>query len=260
MRFAPVARSVSTQQWAIVGLLLGLCVAKGLWFVHGVTIPPDEDTIRDIGFIQATLDGNFLGDPTNAGALRWYPPLVHVLAAAFVWFSGATLMPFWVQAGPWLNLLSPLMFFVMNRRLIGPWPAVAATAVFVLFNGSAMPSDAAASYTPFSFTPGLAWAMFFGAVWLLHARADGTRFGNALLMGVVLGLVFLAHTVPAILLSAMVTAVVLARSGLRLRALAWLACVALIELAVSMPFLMALVADYRLHIVNRCQAHGSIRC
>jgi hypothetical protein len=139
--------------------------------------------VRDISFIQATLDGNVFGDPTNFGALRWYPPLVHIIAAGLVWLSGSRIMPFWINAGPWLNLLSPLMFFLMNRRLIGPWPAVAATAVFVLFNSAAMPSDAAVGYTPFSFTPSLAWPMFFGAVWLIHARADAARFGNALLIG-----------------------------------------------------------------------------
>jgi hypothetical protein len=177
------APSTLIWQWGLVGLLLVLCLAKGVSFVHGLVVPPDEDMVRDISFIQATLDGNVFGDPTNFGALRWYPPLVHIIAAGLVWLSGSRIMPFWINAGPWLNLLSPLRFFLMNRRLIGPWPAVAATAVFVLFNSAAMPSDAAVGYTPFSFTPSLAWPMFFGAVWLIHARADAARFGNALLIG-----------------------------------------------------------------------------
>jgi hypothetical protein len=238
------------KQWSVICLLLLLCLAKGIWFVHGLTVPPDADMIRDVGFIQAALDGNFTGDPTNANALRWYPPLIHVLAAGAVRLAGASIMSTWIQAGLWTNLLSPLMFFVMNRRLIGPWPAVAATIVFVLYGTATMPPDAAAGYTPFTFTPSLAWPMFFAAVWLIHARADARRFGSALLIGAMLGIVFLVNTVPAILLSAIVAAVAIARDGLRSAVLFWLVCVAVAELAFAAPFLAPLIVAYHLHIVN----------
>jgi hypothetical protein len=66
----------------------------------------------------------------------------------------------------------------------------------------------------------------------------------------VLGLVFLAHTVPALLLSGIVTTVAITRMGLCARAIIWLACVAVLELAVGAPFLAPLIVEYKLRIVN----------
>ena len=56
-----------------------------MWFNAGLAVPPDEDIVRDLGFIQGILDGNWLGDPIHAGAWRWYPPLFHALGAAAAW-------------------------------------------------------------------------------------------------------------------------------------------------------------------------------
>jgi hypothetical protein len=233
----------------IAGLLL-VCVAKGLWVTAGVQVPPDPDTVRDLGFIQGFLDGNWFGDPATAGAWRWYPPLLHGLAALLVGAFGVALLPVWLHAGVWLNLLCPLMFYLMNRRLIGAWPGAAATVVLVLVSGLVMASDAVIGYTPWTLTPGLAWPLFFGAVWLIAARIERLRMSDAMLLGGVLGLVFLAHTVPAVLLSGMVASAAVAVGGFRWRTLLWLMLVAGVQLVCAMPFLGPLIADYHLHIVN----------
>ena len=236
--------------WIIVALLLSLCAAKGIWFTRGLTVPDDPDTIRDLGFIQGILDGNLAGDPSSGGAWRWYPPLVHAVAAAVIHLFALEPMPAWTQAGGWLNLLSPLMFFLMNRRLLGPWPACAATAVFVLFNSSLMAGDEAAGYTPWTLTPALSWPLFFGAVWLIAARAESAKWRDAVLIGAMMGIVFLCHTVPALLLAAIVTAAVVAAHGLTWGVLLWLAAAAVTELMVAAPFLGPLIWVYHLHIAN----------
>lgn len=238
------------RPWLCLAVLLALCAARGAWFTAGLGVPPDEDILRDLGFIQGLLDGNWFGDPIHAGAWRWYPPLVHALAAGVAWLSGADLLSAWVRAGAWLNLASPLCFYLMNTRLIGRWPAVVATAVLVLFDGAAMSADEAAGYTPWTLTPALGWPAFFLGVWLVLGRAPGLRWRDAMLIGCVLGLAFLVHTVPAVLLSAIVAAVVLADHGLRPRGLAWLAVVAAVELAWAAWFLGPLLLAYRLHIAN----------
>ncbi len=242
--------SVVARPWMAVAALLLLCAAKGAWMTAGVQAPPDPDTVRDLGFIQGFLDGNWFGDPATAGAWRWYPPLLHGLAALLLKALGLPLLPTWLRAGAWLNLLSPLMFYLMNRRLIGAWPGAAATMVFVLFSGLVTPGDATAGYTPWTLTPALAWPLFFGAVWLVAARAERPGLGNAALIGGALGLVFLAHTVPAVLLSGMVVSAGVAAQGFRARTLLWLMLVAGMELACAMPFLWPLIAEYRLHIAN----------
>ena len=66
--------------------------------------------VRDIGFIQAAVNGNLLGDPINAGAWRWYPPLIHWVTGTVVRITGVRLLPFWSHLGPWINALAPLTF------------------------------------------------------------------------------------------------------------------------------------------------------
>jgi hypothetical protein len=234
----------------VVGLLLLACCVKGLCSIAGVGVPPDPDTVRDLGFIQGFLDGNWFGDPAIAGAWRWYPPLLHALAALVVGVLHLPLFWTWLHAGAVLNLLSPLTFYLMNRRLIGAWPAAAATAVLVLFNSVVIPSDATAGYSPWMLTPALVWPMFFGSVWLIVDRVQRLRTIDAGLVGTALGLVFLAHTIPALLLSGIAVGAALAAHGPGWRTLGWLTVVAGVELAWAAPFLLPLLSAYHLHIAN----------
>ena len=238
------------RPWLVLAALLLLCLARGVWFTHGLTVPTDADTVRDIGFIRGILDGNAWGDPDIGGAWRWYPPLFHALAAGVSWLTGIDPLPFWTHAGMWLNLAVPAAFFAMNRRLLGAWPAVFATGVMVLFDGTAMSGDEAAGYTPWTFTPALAWPLFFGGVAVVHRLTPALRIGGAIIVGCVLGIVFLAHTVPAVVLSAMVAALALSQPGRRWRGVGWLAVVGAIEAVWAAPFLGPLLLDYRLHIAN----------
>ncbi|MBN8909148.1 MAG: hypothetical protein J0H99_21605, partial [Rhodospirillales bacterium] len=68
--------------------------------------------------------------------------------------------------------------------------------------------------------------------------------------GGAIGLIFLAHTVPALLLAGMTTATVLATHALRPRGLAWLVLAGATALVVSLPFLLPLLQTYRLAIAN----------
>jgi hypothetical protein len=238
------------QPWMVlVGLLLA-CALKGAWIAGGIEVPADADTIRDIGFIQGLLDGNLFGDPAVAGAWRWYPPLVHGMAALVLRVTGGEVMPVWIKAGAVLNLMTPVAFYFMNRALLGPWPAVLAVAVMVLFGGSVMAGDEAAGYTPWTLTPALVWPLFFMSVQMLHRHAPALRFATAVLLGCLFGLVFLAHTVPAVLLSGIAVAAVAASTGVTWRGAAWLAVVGIVEVLWALPFLGPLVLEYRLHIAN----------
>jgi hypothetical protein len=87
-------------------------------------------------------------------------------------------MSFWLRIGPWVNLFAPLMFCLMNARLLGRPAAVVATAVFVLFNSIAYPYNAA-SYTPQPLTPNLTLPLLFLGITLIHARGSSTRMHDA---------------------------------------------------------------------------------
>ena len=244
------AAARAIQPAMVVGVLLLACLMKGLAATWGVAVPPDPDTVRDLGSIQGFIDGQWMNDPMIGDARRWYPPALHALAALFIGGLGLPLLPVWLKAGAFLNLLSPLSFYLMNRRLIGAWPAAAATSVLVLFDSAVMPGDATAGYTPWTLTPALSWPLFFGSIWLIADRLPRFRLINAVWIGAALGLVFVAHTVPAILLSAITAVTGITVGGLRPRTFVWLAVTALTQLALATPFLWPLITTYHLHIAN----------
>ncbi|MDO9709938.1 hypothetical protein [Paracraurococcus lichenis] len=221
-------------------MLLAACAAYGQWITAGVSLPPDLDSFRDIAVMQGLLDGNWFGDPTTPGTPRYYPPLVPVLygATQFV-FGGTDLVGFSARAAPWLNLISPVLFFLMARRLLDSLPAAsAALAVFVLLNGVRGAYWLFGGYTPWPAAPMLALALFFAAVMLLRARVAAGRIGDAALVGAAAGLVGLAHLVPALLLSAIILAAAATAQGPRLRMLAWVAVAGAAECLVMAPYLL----------------------
>ena len=246
-RLAPAAPSglLARVPEAVVALLLATCLWHGLSTTAGLAYPPDEDMLRDMGAAQALLDGNLFGDPTYSGEWRWYPPLVPALMAGLYRLSGADgLARFWVAAGPWLNLLAPLLLFLMGRRLIGAPAAAIATAILVVFNGALSEPWQAGGYSPWAFTPFLVQGMFFAGLWLLHARVATARWRDAALIGLVIGLVFLAHAVPALLLATAATLAALAVQGLRWRTLLWIGLVGAVALLIGLPYLAPIALHY----------------
>jgi hypothetical protein len=230
--------------------LLLLCLLRGLWLTRGLESPAIIDTFRDAGFVQGFVDGNWLGDPSIAGAWRYYPPLIHALFAAVVAITGIAPLRLLVFSAPWVNLLVPMGFFLLSRSLLGAPAAACGMALFVLFNGLEMPPWISAAYYPWSSIPILAMAGFFLALWLIHARIRSTQPRDVVLLGSAIGLVFLAHTVPAVILAAILPAAAIAARGLSFKTLGWIAGVGLVATLWSIPFLEPLLVSYRLHMLN----------
>lgn len=226
--------------------MLFLCLVHGVWTVRGLTYPPDVDSLRDIGFAQAILDGDPFGDAVYAGETRWYPPLVPALVAFVArLFNIGNLPAFWVQSAPWINLLVPTAFFMAARRLLGSETlAASALLVFVLMDGVVGPPWVTGGYTPWPFTPTIGQALFLATLWLILAQQRSDRWLGAALTGAAIGLTFLAHPIPAIILTLIVTTVILGVRGLRIRSIGWLAVVAISQLAVMSLYLGPIVFRY----------------
>jgi hypothetical protein len=243
--------------WAVFGLLVALCAVHGFATVYGLIQPADLDSLRDVGSIQGLLDRNWFGDPVYAGEWRWYPPLLPALGAIGVAVTGASPLAFWVQAGPWLNLLTPIAFFLMARELFGsPASAAAATTIYVFLNSTVTLPWVTGGYTPWPLVPSISQAFFFATVGLIRARVNAAmQLRDAGLIGAAIGLTFLAHAVPAVILTAIVTMTTVATLGFRARAIGLLAGVAVLELAVMSPYLAPVLAHYPRGIVNAAPGH-----
>jgi hypothetical protein len=236
--------------WYSVCFLLVFCLVRGLWITRGLRSPGIMDTFRDAGFVQGIVDGNWFGDPTIGGAWRYYPPLTHAFFAAVAAATGIDPLRLLTMSAPLLNLVVPAGFFLMTRHLVGAVAAVVGTALLVFFNDLVLPPWVSAAYHPWSSVPLLALGGFFFSVWLIHARIRSERLGDAMLIGSAIGLTFLAHTVPALILAAMLPVAVLTTREMNMRTLGWIAIVAVTALAWSLPLLLPLVVSYRLHILN----------
>jgi hypothetical protein len=165
------------------------------------------------------------------------------------------ILTFWVQAGVWLNLLTPLMFFFMAKRLLGSSQAAAASAtVYVLFNGAVSRPWMTGGYTPWPLTPSISQALFFASVWIILERGipgvTWKKLLSAVMIGALIGLTLLAHLVPAVILTAIVTSVALGTDGFRARTFIWLAVVAAAEVATAAPYLAPILINYPAGVVN----------
>ncbi len=240
-----------TWPGVVLLLLLALCLGHGLWIVRDLgPYTAVLDTYRDVGFVQGFLDGDLVGDPSIEGAKRYYPPLLHAIAAFAACVTHIPPLELLVRAAPWVNLLVPATFFLMVRRLVNASAAAIATTLSVCFDGLLLPPWMAASYTPWTSVPALTQALFFCAVWLISARMERGRFVDALTIGSATGIVFLAHTVPALILAVIIAGATFLRQGMNARAVVWLATTGAVAALWALPFIAPLVLSYHLKIVH----------
>jgi hypothetical protein len=237
----------------ILLFVLVSCAVRGYFTINGLARPADIDSFRDVGYIQALLDRNWLGDPLYGDELRFYSPLMHVIAAAAAWATGLSPMVLWLQAAPWFNLLAPLAFFDMSRRLFNLPIAAVATVIFEL-NGVFVPPWIAAGYSPWPIVCNLALPLFFVGVSLIFEHGRSNEIRHAVVIGAVSGFAFLTHPYPAILLTVIAVVTAFNERGLSLKTIAWLSILGIVELMFALVVLGPLFVKYNLHTLNYAYA------
>ncbi len=232
----------------------GLALAQGLTTTRGLRWPFDEDLFRDIAQAQTMADGGWLSDPFYLGESLWYNPLVPAAIAVGSKILGVPPNEASLRLGPWLGLVGPLAFFVLVAALIGRWGAVAALLLFIFVTPGHLPALQCATYSPWPFAAQVAQGPFFLGLAALVAALARPGFGRFVLVGVCLGLTFLAHTGPALLLGAISgTLLLLGPSGPGanvVRRLIWLSALIGSALTVASPLLWSILGRYHLKVLN----------
>lgn len=222
-------------------LACAAALVVGLRTVSGLRWPYDGDHFRDIAQAQVTRDGHPLSDPHYAGELIWYNPLVPWVVGGGSAIARVTPAAFHVQAGPWLNVIAPIGFYLLGAQLAGRGAAFAALILFLFFNGRTEPALTTPTYSPWLFVATFAQGLFYlslaGLAWAGRRNTDGA----AALAGALAGITFLTHTAPAIVLGA---------CALVLLPFRRLIVAGLVALVVASPFLYAIVWRYHLHVLN----------
>ena len=248
-------RAESSLTSLLLILMLALAFGLGVSTTGALYWPADSDLARDSSQAMTVYDGDLLGDPQYPGETIWYNPFTPALVALLAKVTGQPLPLIYTRAGAYLNLLAPILFYALVAVLLDRWTALAATFAF-LFVQIAPPTTSVlyATYSPVLYAANLAQAWLYGAliVFVVAVRTGRRRWFG--LTGALLGLTFLAHTAPAILLGliiALQTAIVAVRDRARRRAaLINFALIMALALIFSAPLTYSLVAHYRLHVLN----------
>ena len=196
--------------------LLAVAFAHAESLTGSMSWPAGPDMMRDVAaahavkqsFTRSLRRGVPLIDPYYRGETFWYNPGVPAIVAGLSWLTGAPVQVVDVRAGAYLNLLTPISFYVLCRTLFGPLVGVAALAAFVFIEPFS--SWQAGTYSPWLVVSNFAQAFFYVGLlaWLRFRAKPG--LASACLMGAAMGGAFLVHTAPAVLLAGMFTVAVIA--------------------------------------------------
>ncbi|HUR19604.1 MAG TPA: hypothetical protein VMZ90_02265 [Vicinamibacterales bacterium] len=239
---------------ALIAIMIAIAGVHAWRVTSPLTWPYDADLFRDAAAAQTILDGDPLSDPFYRGETLWYNPLVPALVATTSWGTGIRVPTLYARAGVVLNLLTPIAFAALVWILGGPWASVAATAIFIFCPSPTSPPTSWPSYSPWLFPAVFAQALFYVTLITLHRAYASERFTPYVIVGCMLGLTFLAHTAPALLVGsimALEAANALWRRNAQSRVcltgtLLALACAA----AISLPLAISIVGRYHLRVLN----------
>src|ERR1035437_8561742 len=250
----PSRVSLAVASFLVLGCL-AIVVADGHRALAGITRPFDIDQFRDLAAAQSIVDGHPLRAPFYRGETIRYNPLLSVTIAAISRVAGSDVASTFVQSGPFLNALAPAVLFVMTAALFGEWPALIAVVSLVFSPPHDNPAWASPTYSPWLFPATFAPALFYAGILLCYVAIRRNQPRSWMAAGVTLGLTFLAHTAPAMILgTCCVMSVLWAREdgsgdlrGRRARRPRALPLVLGTAAVVGAPVIWAIVGHYRLH-------------
>ena len=246
--FAVIAPAVAAAALCVVALY------HGVQAVEGVAWPYFYDALRDIGVAQSILDGRYPEDHIFLGETLWFNPLVGALVAAGTWLTDLPTHVVNVHLGPVANLLTPVALFLLAAALCGRWAALGTLLCVLMLNAQGEFLWATATYSPWLFAPHLAQGLF-ALTFLLFWQAE--RSGRRrwfVLTGVALGVTFMGHAAPAVVLGGTMVLVTLYRAvrerDAARRHTADLGVLLLVGFVASLPYTYSILYNYQFQIIN----------
>ncbi len=219
-----------------------------------LTWPAFDVQYREMAGAQTLLDGDPWGDPAYRGESFWYNPMSRWILAASARVTDVSIPIVTVRIGPFINLLAPIAFYLLALAWLAPWSALAALSAFLFLSGNAFRFTDAATYAPWFAPEAYGQGLFYLALLSAHRTSGPTPVrAGASVLGALLGLVFLVHTAPALILGGVLVAGVglevsaTRRAGPALRRFAVVIAVAIVA---SAPIGVSVIGRYRAQIVN----------
>lgn len=246
----------------------GFAFVKAIQTTADVQWPYDLDQFRDIGMAQSVLDHRYGTDHLYLGETVWFNPLVSIVIAALSRAAAVSPVLVITHGGPCLNVLAPLAFYFLVAYLFDRWVALVAAVAFLFAPIGHAPSWAAATYSPWLLTQNFVQTFFYLTLAAYLKALESNRRTWFVLVGLLLGVTFLGHTAPAIILG---TVMVIGTfkcciqqtkngrlSAEGLRNVSNLVVILSVAFVVSLPFTFSILGRYHLAIVNRAPNNWTI--
>lgn len=243
----------------VAPVALAAIIASVGWRAHTWTAPlqwpHDLDVFRDIASAETMRQGHWLADAFYAGETIWYNPLTPALVAVLSLSTDVPVHRLYAASGWVIGLAVPASLALLLASTLGMRAALAAVTLFLFLPPARLDGWAWASYSPWLFPTVFAQAPFFIGLWVFDRAQDRQSWPWWILTGVLLGLTFLTHTAPALILGGVLVIGAIdqaLRPGARPRAHAAVRLVGalIVALAVSWPLLFSIAAHYQFTVRN----------
>lgn len=243
------AASARSRFWAAVAILCAPPLFFGIQGTRGLDWPDDPDLFREGAQAQSFADGHLLADPYYLGEWIWYPPLVPALVAVLSRITGAPVPTVYAQAGAYLNMLGPILFAALVARCFGSVASLVALTIF-LYRIPRGPTGVTPFYSTVLYSGNFAQALFYLTLLVYVAFAERSRLRYAL-TGLLLGLTFLGHAAPFVVLTPLFLAEFARAAARDLRAaLKRYSLLFAAAALAAMPLLVSIVGRYHLEVRN----------
>jgi len=242
----------------VCAFLCGLAFIQGVATTKDLEWPHNIDLYRDIGQAQTMREGAWWSDPLYLHEMSWYNPLVPGIVAVASWVSNSPVHFVYTRIGPYLNLLSPISLWILLWYLFDLWIATAGLFGFLFVMTTAqVPSWASATYSPWLFTANFVQALFYITLIVYKkALSSGLRKWY-IVSGILLGVTFLGHTAPALLLGGIMALCTIGKAWdrksrflFRSQPLIDFALIIIPAFIASTPFTYTILGHYHLKIIN----------
>lgn len=190
----------NTKYILACALMLAAAFIQCYRTVHGLHWASEPDFDRDIAYIRATLNGHYGIDPNMAGQYMWYNPMIFFTEALVVKVTGLPINIVVARAGAFLNLINPIVFFIVVIKLFDYKTALAALLSFVFLINGNLPCWGAATYSPWMVSDTAVQFTFYLSIFFCYKAFKEEKLLWFVALGAMTGITFLGHSAPTILI------------------------------------------------------------
>jgi len=250
----------STRYWLACIVMILAALIQCYRTVHDLHWASEPDFDRDIAYIRTTLNGHYGQDANYAGQYMWYNPFLFLSETLIVKLTGLPINIVVARAGAFLNILSPIFFFLMVKKMFDIRIALASLLSFLFLSLGNLPCWGGATYSPWLISVTFVQFLFYIDIILCYQAFSTQKLYWFALLGAAIGITFLAHSAPTIIVILILIVVQLQKilAALRERQFKTIGTyflqgvVTVIPFFIcAWPFLYFVWGKYHLHFINR---------